>query len=125
MRMAIEDDPEHVPHFALVPIGGGPDVRDTRQRKPVFRQGYLDAYIFVPLKRKEMIDNRKIACRLAIAMYPHALIDGGEVVQHLVRPVDLFFEKAEQAGHAIFRHPKGRYMIVRLLSARRQDRAGR
>ena len=96
MRMTVEDDSEHVPHFALVPVGGGPDVRDAGQRKAVLRQGHLDAHIFVPVKGKEMIDDREIAGRLAVAMHPHALIDGGEVVQHLVGPIDLFFEKAEQ-----------------------------
>jgi hypothetical protein len=113
--MAVKDDPEHVPHFALIPIGSWPDVRDTPQRKPVFRQGYLDAHIFVPVKGKEMIDNCEIASRLALAMYPHAFIDGREVVQHLVRPVYFFFEEAEEGGHAILRHPKSGYMIVRFL----------
>ena len=61
----------------------------ARQRKPVFRKRYLDAQIFVPVERKKMIDNREIARRLAIAMRSHALIDGGEVVEHLVRTVDL------------------------------------
>ena len=31
MRMTVEDDPKHVEHFALIPIGGGPDVRDAGQ----------------------------------------------------------------------------------------------
>ena len=38
-----------------------------------------------------MVDDRKVAWRLALAMYPHALIDGGEIVQHLVWPVYFFF----------------------------------
>src|SRR5215813_6600409 len=115
MRMTVKDDTEHVPYFALVPIGGGPDIRDTRQRKPVLRKGYLDAHILVSIKRKQMIDNGKVARRLAIAMYFHTFIDGGEVVQHLVRPVYLFFEKAEQGWRAIFRYPKRGYVIVRVL----------
>src|SRR5215469_1334956 len=115
MRMPVKNNSEHVPHFALVPIGSGPDARYSRQGKAVFRQGYLDADIFVPLQRKEMIDNSKIARRLTVAMLPHALIDGGEVIQHLVRAVDIFFEKAEQAEHAILRYPKGGDMIDRLL----------
>src|SRR5215469_15570659 len=115
MRMPVKNNSEHVPHFALVPIGSGPDARYSRQGEAVFRQGYLDADIFVPLERKEMINIRKIARRLSVAMLTHALIDGREVIQHLVRTVDVFFEKAEQAEHAVLRHPNGGDMIGRLL----------
>src|SRR5438552_2423269 len=115
MRMPVKNNSEHVPHVALVPIGSGPDARYSGQRKAVFRQGYLDADIFVPLERKEMIDNRKIARRLTVAMLPHALIDGREVIQHLVRTVDILFEKAEQVEHAILRYPKSGNMVDRLL----------
>ena len=72
-----------------------------------------------------MIDHREIARRLALAMHPHALIDGGEVVQHPVRPIDFFFEKAKQRAHAIFRHPKRGYAIVRVLSDSGTSQAGR
>src|SRR3954453_13700023 len=115
MRMPVKNNSEHVPHFALVPIGSGPDARYSRQGQAVFRQGYLDADIFVPLERKEMIDNRKIARRLTVAMLSHALINGREVIQHLVRTIDIFFEKAEQAEHAVLRYPKRGDMIDRLL----------
>src|SRR5208283_79035 len=63
----------------------------------------------------EMIDNCEIARRLPIAMHSHALIDGGEVIQHLVRPIYFFLEKAEQGGREIFRNPKSRYAILRRL----------
>ena len=69
-------------------LAAGQMSRDGRQAKGSLPQGYLDADILVPLEREEMIDNSKIARRLAVAMLPHALIDGGEVIQHLVRPVD-------------------------------------
>src|SRR5215469_3801765 len=115
MRMPLKNNSEHVPHFALVPIGSGPDARYSRQGKVVLRQRYLDADIFVPLERKEMIDNSKIALRLTVTMLPHALIDGREVIQHLVRTIDILFEKAEQAEHAILSYPKGWDTIDRLL----------
>ena len=38
-----------------------------------------------------MIDDGEIARRLSLAMLPHALVDCGEVVQHLVGLLDLFF----------------------------------
>src|SRR5580658_1445124 len=113
--MTVKNNPKHVPHFALIPIRGGPNVADSRQRKPVFRQGYFDAHILVPVKGKEMIDNSEIAGWLTIAMYAHALIDGREVVQHFVGLIYFFFEKAEQTVHAIFRYPNSRYVVVRLL----------
>src|SRR5690348_13401014 len=115
MRMPVKNNSEHVPDFALVPIGRGPDAHYSRQGKAVFRQSYLDADICVPLERKEMIDNRKIARRLTVAMLPHTLIDGREVIQHLVRTVEIFFEKAEHAEHAILRYPKSGDMVDRLL----------
>jgi hypothetical protein len=115
MWMSVKNDSEHVPHFALVPIGSGPDVRDARQRKPIFRKSYLNSHIFVPLKGKEMIDHCKIARRLAITMYPHALINGGEVIEHPVRTVYFFFEKAEQAEKAALADPKRGDMIEGVL----------
>ena len=69
MRMAVEDDAEHVPHFALVPVGGGPDVRDASAATGRSSgKGDLDADVFVALERKQMIDDGEIARRLAIAM---------------------------------------------------------
>ena len=65
-----------------------------------------------------MIDDGEIARRLSIAMHPHALVDRGEVVQHLVGLLDLFLEKAQKRRHAVLRHPKRGYMVVRLLSYR-------
>ncbi len=95
------------------------------KREPVLRKSHLDAHIFVALEGKQMIDDRKIARRLALTMCPHALIDGGEVVEHLVWPVHLFFEKAEETGKAVFRHPKRGYVIERVLRHGRQRPAGR
>src|SRR5208283_4511256 len=65
-----------------------------------------------------MINDGEIALGLSLTMYPHALVDRGEVVQHLVGLLDLFLEKTQQARHAVFRHPKRGYMVVRLLSYR-------
>src|SRR5208283_5027597 len=48
-------------------------------------------------------------------MHPHALIDGREVVQHLVGLVDLFLEKAQKRGQKILRHPKRGNTVIRLL----------
>src|ERR1700722_5613280 len=104
--MTVENDPEHIPYFAFIPVGGRPDVRDRGQRKPIFRKSYLDSHVFIALKGKQMVDHCEIARWLAIAIYPHPLINGGEVVEHLVRPVDLFLKKAEQAAHPSFRYPE-------------------
>jgi hypothetical protein len=48
-------------------------------------------------------------------MLPHALVDSAEVVEHLVRLLDLFFQKAQERRHAVLRHPKRGYMIVSFL----------
>ena len=46
--------------------------------------GNFDAEIFVPIKGQQMIHNGEVACRLALAMHPHPLVNGSEVVQHPV-----------------------------------------
>src|SRR5208337_2389242 len=63
-----------------------------------------------------MVNNGEIARRLSITMYPRALVDSGEVVQHFVGLLDLFLEKTQKRRHAVLRHPKRRYMVVALLS---------
>ena len=49
-----------------------------------------------------MIDDGEIARRLSLAMLPHALVDCGEVVQHLVGLLDLFLKKRRTAGNRSF-----------------------
>ena len=115
VRVTVKSDAEHVPHFALVPIGCRPDARDTRQRNLVLRKGYLDTQIFVSIEGQKMIDNGEITRRRPIAMRFHPFIDGGEVVQHLVRPIYFFFEEAKQCRDAISVQPKRGYVVVRLL----------
>src|SRR4029453_7532635 len=86
VRVTVKSDPEHVPHFALVPVGGGPDIGNARQRKLVLRKGYLDAQIFVSIEGQKMIDNGEITRRRPIALRFHPFIDGGGVVHTFLRP---------------------------------------
>src|SRR6516162_1191166 len=65
-----------------------------------------------------MIDDGEITRRRPIAMGFHALVDGREVVKHLVRPIYFFFEEAEHCRDAISVHPKRRDAILRLLRNR-------
>ena len=60
LNISLKRNPEHVPHFALVPIGGRPDRSDAGQREAALRKRYFDTHIFVAFEREEMINDREI-----------------------------------------------------------------
>ena len=41
VRVAVEDDAEHLVRLALVPVGGGPEVADRRDVRVVVRAAHL------------------------------------------------------------------------------------
>ena len=58
-----------------------------------------------------MIDDGEIAYRLSLAVHPHTLIDGGEVVQHAVRLGDIFLQDTESIVEILPCDPAGRDCI--------------
>ena len=111
MRVALESDSEHAPDFPFVPVRRGPKVRGRVNGRLILLERHFDAEIFVPAKREEMIHDGEIAWRLPLAVHPHTLIDGGEVVQHAVRPGDIFLEETEGIVEILTRDPAGRDSI--------------
>jgi len=61
MRMTFENHSEHVPDFALVPVGRGPDTGDCRQRRSIALERHLDPYVAVAVEGKQVINHRVIA----------------------------------------------------------------
>jgi hypothetical protein len=79
MWMSVEGDAEHVPDFALVPIRGGPKVRDGGERGCAACERHFDANVCVTLVGKQVIDDGEIARRLVLAMDALTFVDGGKI----------------------------------------------
>ncbi len=119
VRMAGEGDAEHVPGFALVPVGVGPEVGDGGNAGGVALQRHLDADVLVPVEGHEMVDEREVAGRLAVAMRAQALVDDGQVEQHPEGRLGFRLEEFQQAAKAAAVAPQRRDAV-----GRRLDREG-
>src|SRR5581483_6184530 len=75
VRMIVEPDAKHVPYFALIPIGRGPDICSSIQSEVVALERYFQPDIFVAIEGQQMVDNREIAIRLALTKFPFPLIN--------------------------------------------------
>src|SRR5690606_25963485 len=75
--MTLERDAEHVPDFSLVPARGRPEPRYARHRRPLALERDLDSQILVPPVGEEVIDDREVARRLAVAVLAQPLVDRG------------------------------------------------
>ena len=60
-RQAVEAHAEHVPDFALVPLGRREHARDRGQRGRLAQQGDLEPHVAVVLERQQVVDDREIA----------------------------------------------------------------
>ena len=56
-------DAEHVPHLALVPVGGRPEVGDGRHGRVLALQRDLDPHVVVALEREQVVDDGEVARR--------------------------------------------------------------
>src|SRR5438105_598673 len=111
MRMILEHNAEHVSDFTLVPVRIRPNIADGFEREARLHERHLDANVFAAGEREKRVDDRKIARRLTVAMFPHALIDRGEVVQHAV----IGLEPAQQIARLFPRDPVRGNAILGLL----------
>ena len=84
MRMALKDDAEHVPYFALVPIGRGPHIADRREGQVGFDQRNFETNILVAVEREQMIDDGKFTVGKALPVSALALVDGRQVEQQCI-----------------------------------------
>ena len=81
--MAFKIDAEHIPGFPLVPIGTGPQLDNAGQGQVGILQRHLEAEITIAAERHQVINHGEFAVRLALTVYPQALVDGGKVIEHL------------------------------------------
>ena len=90
MWMPVEDDAEHVPDFALVPVRGGPKVCHGGERGCAAGERHFDSNVCVTLVGKQVIDDGEVARRLVLAMDTLTFVDGSEVEEHAIRARDFF-----------------------------------
>src|SRR5262249_33295318 len=112
MRMAVEDDAEHVPHLALVPVGRGPDAGDGVQRRALVRERHLDPHVLVALEGEQVIDDREVARGLVAAGGADALVNGREIVEEAIGPLRLCLEIAQHLKRFIPRRPERGYPVA-------------
>src|SRR5262249_59932447 len=97
------------------PIGGWPNVGNSRQGQLTLIERDFDTQILIPIERQQMIDHGEIARGLALTMRSHTLINRGEVVEHFVRPVHVVLQVPEQSMNRLLLDPKGWDTIAGLL----------
>ena len=96
VRMAGEEDTEHVPGFALRPVGRGIDSRHRRHRL-TFANGDENAHPHVVLHRQKLIDHLETFRALRI-------IDGGQVRKLVEAGVSVVAKRRQRFGHCRNRH---------------------
>jgi hypothetical protein len=62
-----------------------------------------------------LIDDGKAALGLPRTMYPGLFVDGGQIVQHFVRPVHVCFQETEHFHDLTGIYPKGREIVFGVL----------
>ena len=103
--MRVEDDPEHVPYLAVVPIRGRPDIRNRGHVKISLGKRDLETHVRITLERQEVIDDGESAWRLIVATRPRALVDRGQIEQHAVRPLRFQFQIAQDVAYPVSGNP--------------------
>ena len=83
--MAGEIDTEHVPDFALVPVGVGPDTGHGWQVQVALGQGHLDHHVAVSLDRQQVVEHAEVGTWQALALGAQALVHAVQVIEHDVR----------------------------------------
>src|SRR6185437_17129065 len=66
VRMILKHDAKHVPYFALIPVGGCPDIGSSIQCEVVALEWYFDSDIFVAIEGQQMVNNGEVAVWLAL-----------------------------------------------------------
>ncbi len=85
VRVAIKGHAEHLPGFALVPVGVREDFGQRRQVQIVLRQRHLEHDVAVTFDRQKMVENGKIRGGQTGAVGTQTLIHAMQVIEHDVR----------------------------------------
>src|SRR5947199_9886886 len=89
VRVSLEDDTEHVPPFALVPIRCGTDANDRGGRRVLAAQGSLQAYVRIAFVGRQLVDDGEVARRLPVSLPAASLVNRGQIVDHPERRTDV------------------------------------
>ena len=98
MRMAFELDPEHVVDFTLVPVGVFINVADRMKRRILAFQRHLEAHVLVAVEGQQVVHQREIGIRLSLPVFPGALVDGGQVVEHAIGLGNVILKESKHLG---------------------------
>jgi hypothetical protein len=120
VRVAGESDAEQVPDLALVPVGVGVEWDDGGDTRHLAAERHLQPQLALrrwraALDREQVVHHREIRRWQVVAVLPHPLVNGGEVVQHLVWLADLVLEVLQHLVQLLGAEPQGRDAIARLL----------
>ncbi|MCY1426696.1 hypothetical protein D9M71_425220 [compost metagenome] len=85
VRVAGKVDAEHVPDFALVPVGVRPDAGHRWQAEVALGQGDLDHYVTITFERHQVVEHAEVGARQAAALGAQALVHAVQVIQHDIR----------------------------------------
>ncbi|MNN27160.1 hypothetical protein D3C81_1406870 [compost metagenome] len=120
--MAGKVDAEHVPDFALVPVGVRPDTGHGRQVQVAFAQGYLDHHVAVPFHREQVVEHAEVGTWQATALGAQTFVHTMQVVEHAVRFGDIAQEAQDflefGAGNPKHRHAGAGFLGDERLGAK-------
>src|SRR5580698_10306215 len=85
MGMPIENDSEHVPDFALVPVRCRINVGNRLELRFTLTQRNFQPDVRVALIGEQVINNSEVARWLAVSVPASPLVDRSEVEEHLER----------------------------------------
>lgn len=108
VRVAGEGDAVHVPHFALVPVGVGPDTGGGGQVEVALGQGDLDHHVTITLQRHQVVEHAEVGARQAAAMGAQPLVDAVQVVEHHVG-LGYLTEEGQDFDQSFARDPEHRH----------------
>ena len=111
VRVPVEGDPEHVPYFALVPVGVGPYAGGGGRAQIVVEQRDLEADLGNRRQAEQVIDHGEIRGRLVEPVLTYALVDRGQVEQHPVGGGAVLAQELEHVADPVAADPQGGHAI--------------
>src|SRR3954468_2688829 len=106
MWMSFEDNPEHIPHFALIPVRRRININDRRERRLLPTHRDLQSHIGIAVVREQVINDSKVAGREAVFVTARAFIYRCQVIQHIERLTGEVPKLARSLVNSISRYPE-------------------
>jgi hypothetical protein len=97
----LEPDPEHLGRLALVPVAGGPQVGDRRQRSLVATDPDLDPHVVVVLRRRQVGDHLEALLRAVVDGGGELAVVAGEVGLVAQEPAEIVVLRRRHRGDGV------------------------